>query len=195
MNETLAKIARKLKDELDIKRYDHTIGVMHTAGCLAMRYGESLDRALLAGLLHDCAKCIPHTEKIKLCRKNDINISETELKNPGLLHAKVGALLASKKYHVNDEEILQAITFHTTGRPAMTLLEKIIYIADYIEPGRDMAPNLPKVRELAFKDIEECLYVILKDSLDYLKNRGIPLDPMTENTFMYYNGLKDKTDK
>ena len=94
MTETILKMQKKVKRYLDKDRYDHTIGVMHTAGCLAMRYGANLEQALTAGLLHDCAKCVPADEKIKLCEKNHIEISDAEYKNPGLLHAKLGAFFA-----------------------------------------------------------------------------------------------------
>ncbi|MDY5845133.1 MAG: bis(5'-nucleosyl)-tetraphosphatase (symmetrical) YqeK [Bariatricus sp.] len=191
MTETLIKMRKKLKGELDKERYDHTIGVMHTAGCMAMRYGADLDAALTAGLLHDCAKCIPNDKKIEMCNKYHINISAAELSNPGLLHSKLGAYIAWKKYRIEDEEILHAIASHTTGRPAMTLLEKIIYIADFIEPGRSEAPNLPAVRELAFVDIDKCLYKILEDSLAYLEKKGVAIDPMTEKTFLYYKELQN----
>ena len=87
---------------------------------------------------------------------------------------------------MEDYEVLCAIESHTTGKPAMTLLEKIIYIADYIEPGRDELPNMAEVRRLAFRDIDECLRQMLKDSLAYLKSRNLPIDKMTEKTYYYY---------
>lgn len=189
--ETILKMQKKVKRYLDKDRYDHTIGVMHTAGCLAMRYGANLEQALTAGLLHDCAKCVLADEKIKLCEKNHIEISDAEYKNPGLLHAKLGAFFARKKYGIENEEILRSIESHTTGRPNMSLLDKIIYIADYIEPGRDVAPNLPEVRALAFVDIDACLYRILEDTLAYLAEKGATLDPATEETFLYYKNLKN----
>ena len=179
-----------MKNELDHDRYEHTIGVMHTAACLAMRYEEDMDRALLAGLLHDCAKCIPAEEKIKMCKKNHIEIAEAEKDNPGLLHAKLGAFLAKEKYGITDESILRAIRFHTTGCPEMTLLDEIIYIADYIEAGRKPLPNLAEVRKLAFCDLDACLYRILEDSLVYLKSKGSVVDPMTEKTYLYYKSIK-----
>ena len=189
MTETLMKMRKKLKGDLDKERYEHTIGVMHTSGCLAMRYGYDLDQALTAGLSHDCAKCIPNEKKIEMCKKYHLQISAAELANPGLLHAKLGAYVAWKKFQIEDEEILRAIASHTTGRPAMSLLDKIIYIADFIEPGRTEAPNLPAVRKLAFCDIDACLYRILEDSLSYLENKGVTVDPMTEKTFLYYRDL------
>ena len=190
MTEQILKLQKKMKNELDHDRYEHTIGVMHTAACLAMRYEEDMDRALLAGLLHDCAKCIPAEEKIKMCKKNHIEIAEAEKDNPGLLHAKLVAFLAKEKYGITDESILRAIRFHTTGCPEMTLLDKIIYIADYIEAGRKPLTNLAEVRKLAFCDLDACLYRILEDSLVYLKSKGSVVDPMTEKTYLYYKSIK-----
>ena len=190
MTEQIVKLQKKLKSELDRDRYEHTIGVMHTAACLAMRYDEDLERALLAGLLHDCAKCIPSEEKLKMCKKNHIEISEAERANTGLLHAKLGAFIAKEKYGITDEGILQAIRVHTTGCPEMTLLDKIVYIADYIEAGRKKLPNHAEVRKLAFCDLDDCLYRILEDSLVYLESKGSVVDPMTEKTYLYYKGIK-----
>lgn len=189
MTESLTKLCKKMKHELDAPRYAHTLGVMHTAGCLAMRYGADLESALTAGLLHDCAKCLPDEEKIRLCKKYSLEISGAEYANPGLLHAKLGAYLAEKKYQIKDRAVLRAIASHTTGRPEMSLLDKIIYIADFIEPGREEAPNLPVVRDLAFRDIDACLYRILEDTLVYLKKKGVPIDPMTERTWQYYREI------
>ena len=186
MNEQIKRMQQKLKKHLDEDRYEHTLGVMYTAGALAMRYQENIRSALIAGLLHDCAKCIPTNKKFKMCSKYHLEVSETERSNPSLLHAKLGAYLAEKKYHVRDEAILSAITFHTTGKPAMSLLEKIVYVADYIEPGRRELPNMAEIRRLAFENIDECIYQILQDSLNYLNTRNITVDPMTEKTCQYY---------
>ena len=186
MNRKIRKMQKKLKPHLDKDRYAHTLGVMYTAAALAMCHGADIDQALTAGLLHDCAKCIPGEMKIRLCSRYHLNVSETEQKNPSLLHAKLGAFLAAKKYHDRDTDILNAISFHTTGRPRMSILEKIVYIADYMEPGREELPNMAEVRKLAFQDLEECLYRILKDSLVYLKSKDMTIDPMTEKAYLYY---------
>lgn len=178
--------------ELDTERYEHTLGVMYTAASMAMRYDEDVEKALLAGLLHDCAKCISGENKIKLCNKYHLSVSEVEKKNPSLLHAKLGAFLAAKKYHIKDKDVINAIASHTTGCPNMTLLDKIIYIADYIEPGRKELPNMAEVRKLAFTDINECLYRILEDSLVYLNSKNISVDPMTEKTYLYYRNKLNK---
>ena len=183
------KIREQMKESLDNKRYEHTLGVAYTACCLAMRYDYDVQDAMLAGLLHDCAKDLSDKKKLSICDKNEIFVSKAEEKNPSLLHAKVGAHLASSKYDVENEEILNAIRFHTTGRPAMTLLEKIIYIADYIEPNRKQAPNLDIVRSLAFQDIDKALMKILSDTLIYLKECNEEIDPLTQETYEYYKNL------
>ncbi len=180
------KIREQMKETLDGKRYEHTLGVAYTASCLAMRYDCNVQDAMIGGLLHDCAKCLSDKKRLSICEKNNISVSKTEEKNPSLLHAKVGAYLAATKYDINNEEILNAIRFHTTGRPAMSLLEKIIYIADYIEPNRKQAPNLDIVRCLAFKDIDEALVKILSDTLEYLQQCNEEMDPLTQETYEYY---------
>lgn len=182
----LKKIKKKLKNELDESRYEHTIGVMDTAACLAMRYGADLTQALVAGLLHDCAKCIPNDKKLKLCRKNGIEVTPFEEKAPFLLHAKLGAWMAEHEYHVSDPAILSAIACHTTGKPDMSLLDKIVFIADYIEPGRNKAPGLPEIRRLSFTDIDQALIRILSDTLDYLASSNDPIDLATQNVLDYY---------
>ena len=146
--------------------------------------------AQVAGLLHDCAKCIPADEKIRMCKEHEIPVTDIEYANPGLLHAKLGAYLAEEKYGILDPVILDAIRYHTTGRPEMTLMDKIIYISDYMEPGRKELPNMNDVRYLAFHDIDACLYRILHDSLEYLNSTGKPLDPMTAETCQYYENKR-----
>ena len=180
------KIRKQLVKALDSKRFEHTQGVAYTSAALAMRYGEDIQKAELAGLLHDCAKCLDNDKKVQICKKHNIEISEAEQRNPFLLHAKVGGFLAKSKYKVDDEEIIDAVLYHTTGRPGMSLLEKIVYIADYIEPGRNHAPNLDEVRKLSFQDIDEALLRILEDILVHLKDSKKEIDPMTQMTYEFY---------
>ena len=192
VNDEILYIRRRLKKKMDEDRFEHTIGVAYTSVCLAMRYGEDLHKAELAGLLHDCAKCIPNKKKLKMCSQHHISVSEFEQEHPFLLHAKLGAYVAKAKYDVTDENILSAITWHTTGKPEMTLLEKIVYIADYIEPKRDKAPNLAIVRKLAFQDLDECMYKILGDTLAYLEENPKDIDNATKDAFLYYRDLHMK---
>ncbi|MCL2718448.1 MAG: bis(5'-nucleosyl)-tetraphosphatase (symmetrical) YqeK [Lachnospiraceae bacterium] len=180
------KIRRSVEKTLDPKRYEHTLGVAYTAAALAMRYGADICKAQIAGLLHDCAKCVDHHKKIAICEKNNIEINNIERANPFLLHAKVGSYIATDKHNIADEDIIQAILNHTTGRPAMSLLEKIVYVADYIEPNRLKAPNLTLIRAEAFNDIDKALMLILKDTLVYLDSLNSDIDPKTRQTYEYY---------
>lgn len=180
-------ITRDLKKTLDENRYEHTLGVAYTAAALAMRYDYDIDKAKIAGLLHDSAKCIPTDKKIAMCQKYNIHTTTVELNNPFLLHAKLGAFLAMKKYKIHDEDIISAILNHTTGKPDMGFLDKIIYVADYIEPKRDKAPRLKEIRQMAFVDLDKAVCMILEDTLKYLANTDGEIDPVTQKTFDYYN--------
>ena len=181
------EIEKQLKKELDKERFTHTMGVMYTAAALAMAHGADMNQALYAGLLHDCAKCIPNEEKLSLCEKYQISISDAKRKSPSLLHAKLGAYFAKSIYGIEDEVILHAIKVHTTGEPGMNLLDKIIYIADYIEPNRDQAPNLTAIRKLAFQDLDKTMEKILSDTLQYLTEKGGEIDPLTNETYQYFH--------
>lgn len=183
------KITKELESNLDSKRFEHTLGVAYTAASMAMAYGMDVKTAQLAGLLHDCAKAYSDEKKLSLCEKYGLTISDVERENPGLLHAKLGSYLAKKKYDVEDQDVLNAIEFHTTGRPDMSCLEQIVFIADYIEPSRKPLPDIDTVRKLAFTDLDKCMYKILKDTLDYLGTGNKAVDPMTQKTFDFYSKL------
>ena len=187
----ILKLKKSLKKSLDLKRYEHTLGVAYTATALAMCYGANIKQAEIAGLLHDCAKSIDNDKKLSLCEKFNIQINDVERKNPFLLHAKLGSFYAMKKYGIRDKEIINAILNHTTGRPEMSLIEKIIFVADYIEPNRKQAPNLLQIRKLAFHNLDHALLIILEDTLKYLSATETDIDPMTKKTFEYYKTVLD----
>lgn len=182
----------KVRQMQSDSRYKHTLGVMDTAVNLAKYYQEDQDKARIAGLLHDCAKGFSGQKQLELCEKYGLPITEAEKANPTLLHAKLGAYFAEKDYGITDEEILDSIRWHTTGRPKMTKLDKIIYIADYIEPNRNKASNLDEIRLLATSDLDECLFAILEASLEYLQTKSEVIDPMTEKTYLYYKEFLKK---
>lgn len=188
----LRKLRKKIEKVQDAKRFEHTLGVEYTAAALAMCHDASVADARLAGLLHDCAKCFSDEKRLSICKKHHISVTDIEKRNPFLLHAKVGAYLAKEKYGVEKEDILNAVLYHTTGREGMSLLEKIIFVADYIEPGRKQAPNLPEIRQLAFRDLDGAMLKILEDTLHYLRNGGGEVDPMTEITWRYYKEEAEK---
>ena len=187
--EKLDKEVRKLMDE---KRYLHTQGVRYTAAALAMAHGQDMEKAQIAGLLHDSAKQLPDDRKLKLCQKYGIEISPIERKNLFLLHAKLGSCLAREKFGVDDQDILSSIRWHTTGRPEMTVMEQIIFIADYIEPLRNKSDILPVVRRLAYTDLDITCYLILKNTLDYLGDDPDAIDPMTAEACRFYQKINEK---
>ena len=186
MNEKIVKLQRKIQKKLDEYRYEHTLGVMYTSGALAMRHEVDLDEALLAGLLHDCAKCYSDDKKFELCEKYNVVLTDMEQQNTALIHAKLGAVLAKEKYGVESEDVCQAIATHTTGAPAMSKLQQIVFIADYIEPHRDRAGRLDEIRYAAFESLDLACEMILTDTLNYLSDSPKLVDPMTKETYDYY---------
>lgn len=189
VNMDIVEIQNRLIKKLSEHRYTHTMGVQYTSICLAMKYECDLRKAQMAGLLHDCAKYLDAEKLLKICKKNDIPVTEIEHKSPYLLHGKVGAHFAMKKYGVEDEDILNAIRFHTTGKPDMSLLEKIVFVADYIEPGRTNAPNLSYLRKLSFENLDEAVFEILAQTLSFLEKKKQNIDQHTVETYQFYKDL------
>lgn len=179
-NEALKIVKVQLTDH----RYQHTIGVMETAIALAKKYGADEKKAEIAAIFHDYAKFRPKEEMKKII---------TEVKMPAILldynselwHAPVGAFLVEKEVGIKDKDILEAIRYHTSGRKGMTLLEKIIYLADYIEPGRHF-PGVDEVRELAQEDLNLALIKSVQNTIIFLMKKNQAVFP---ETFEAYNDL------
>lgn len=184
--ECMKMLCAKMEKILDKKRFQHTLSVAGTASCMAMRFGCDPYMAYIAGLLHDNAKCLSDEKKLSLCDKYGISVNKAEKSNPDLLHAKLGSYLAEKKYGIHDAQILSAITYHTTGKPGMTDLEKIIYIADYIEIYRKTLPRMEEARRLAFMDLDRCMLCILESTLSFLQHKNASIDSITLETYDYY---------
>ncbi len=184
--EITQKLRKQLEKELKPDRFEHTMGVAYTASSMAFLYGADVQKALIAGFLHDCAKSMSHEEQVKVCEKNNIEMTEVERKNHSLLHAKVGMFLAQRDYDIHDEDVLNAIRWHTTGRENMSLLEKIVYISDFIEPNRKPLENMTQIRKEAFTDIDRCLAHILHDSVVYLQTIGKETDDATMKAYQFY---------
>lgn len=181
------QIRENLKLHLKQSRFLHSIGVQEVSHDLALIYGCDTKKAITAGILHDCAKNLTDEELLQACKKYHLPITAIEEKCVFLLHAKVGAALAKDRYDISDEEILNAITYHTTGRPGMTLLEKIVFTADYIEPYRRPLPRINEIREVAYRDLDLAVYMILENILNYLN--GSDIDALTVETYDYYKKL------
>lgn len=179
-------LEQKLQSSLTPSRYRHTLGVAYTACALAMRYGADLNAARRAGLLHDCAKCMSNSEMRQMANQKKIAITPFELEHPALLHSKLGVYVARDTYGITDVSILEAIRWHTTGKPDMSLLQSIIFTADYIEPNRDKAPRLPELRRTAFIDLDRCVYEILCDTAAYLSKNPKSMDTMTLKALEFY---------
>lgn len=170
-----------VKEQLTDHRYQHTIGVMETAISLAERYGANEEKAEKAAIFHDYAKFRPKEEMKQIIIEQGMP-SELLLYNSELWHAPVGAFLVQKEVGIEDEEILDAIRFHTSGRVNMTLLEKVIYLADYIEPGRHF-PGVEEVREMAKENLEQALIKSIQNTILFLMKKGQPVFPATFHTY------------
>ena len=171
------KIEYKLKKELDRQRFEHTLGVEQTAREMARVFGENEEKAALAGLLHDCAKCMPLSQMVKAAKHADVDPVMKESK--ALMHAVAGRCVAQSVYSVQDEDVLGAIRWHTTGHANMTRLEKIIYLADVIEPNRKPYPGLEALRAQCMQDLDGAMHTALRMSLEHVKEQGKTLHPDT----------------
>lgn len=185
-NYDIKTIKKELQKELEPKRYEHTIGVASTSFSLALRYGADAEKAYVAGLLHDCAKCYSNDKSMTLCKKYGIKLSKFEKENPALIHSKLGAVVAREKYGINDEEIISSIKYHTTGKADMTLLEKIVFSADYMEPNRKTIPGLEEIRNTIFLDLDKAIYLILNNTLQHLDNKEMLIHPDSQEALNYY---------
>jgi len=181
-------IQQKLQKALKPERYMHTLGVAYLSASLAMCHGVSHRDALIAGLLHDCAKNYPEDFMLSECMKLGISISEQEQHMPQLIHAAYGAYLAATDYHISQEDIILAIRNHTLGRPEMTPLEQIVYLADYLEPERNhpTVPVLDEIRKTAFQNLDEAVVLVSENSIRYFEKTGKETDPMVYRVNQYY---------
>ena len=166
----------RLKGMLNHKRYEHSLGVMNTAVQLAAIHGADVERAALAGLMHDCARGVPGDTLLLMAQEFDLPMHEVDLALPVLLHAPVGAQLARRDFGVQDEVVLQAIAVHTLGDEHMTLLDKVLFVADKVEPGRYFQ-NVDKLRALAERDIDQALLNCYDLSVSYALRLGDQVHP------------------
>jgi len=183
-------IAEVVKASMSSSRYKHTIGVAETAVELAALYRADCSKAETAALLHDIAREAGDTELLKLCRERNIEVDEIEKDTVGLLHGKVAASIAHERFGVSDEEVLNAIRFHTTGRRYMTLLDKIIFIADMVEPGRNF-PGVEELRQLTIKDLDRAVVAGIDSTIRFVIERGLVIHPNSieaRNTLLGYGG-------
>ena len=180
---TRAEMLKKLKKTLDTQRYAHTLGVEETALQMARTFGVDEQKASLAGLLHDCAKCCSLQEMAAYVQNDSIakTVDDSMRSSRALMHGPAGAARARKEYGVSDPEVLGAIRYHTTGCASMSDLDKIIYLADMIEPGRKEYPGLAEVRALCKTDLNGAMRLALSQSAEYVSDNHQALHPDTQN--------------
>ena len=180
----LTWLRRQVIPMLSSQRIAHTAGCEHEAVQLAKLWGEDPEKAAVAGILHDSTKNLSYDEQLILCDKYGIILDNAQRENPKLLHAITGAALAKDRFGVS-EEISQAIRWHTTGKPDMNTLEKIIYLADYIEPTRDFE-GVEQLRELAYEDLDKALALGLEMSLEELRRQNVEPHRDTVEACLWY---------
>lgn len=167
-----------LQAHLTKERYIHSLSVAEEAARLAGRLGADRNKAFLAGLIHDCAKDMPPQDLLNEAAKFDIIPNMAEKMNPDLLHGPIGAVYCRTVFGIEDPEISRAIELHTTGGPEMTLLDKIIYLADYVEPGRKFS-GVEQVRALLQTDVDDALLAAIDNTLVYVIRRGFIVHPLS----------------
>ena len=178
-------IIKQLADMLSGNRFEHTMRVEQIAKKLARHHRISTTKASTAALLHDYARKHSPKTLLKLAKKYKLKVSPLEKRQPKLLHAKLSAILARLDFGITDPGILSAISKHTLGSPAMTKLEKIIYIADHVEVGRQHK-DTDKIRRLAFKNLDQAVIAVATNMLEYLLSKGQTISPGTLVTLNYY---------
>ena len=173
------KIKNYLQGMLSPKRYQHPLGVSEEAVRLARHYGADEEKAYLAGLVHDCGKEVEPKEAAGILKERyGITADAMSLQMPRLLHGPLGACMAQSEFDIYDPEVLDAIRYHTTGKANMSLLSKIIYIADYIEPGRDFE-GVDELRELTYRDMDAAIIQGIDFTICDLIEQGKTIHPDT----------------
>ncbi len=160
-----------LQENLSVGRFKHSLGVQISAERLAKMYGADIVKAGIAGLIHDCAKEMDKKEMLDICKKNGCDIDYVLEANPALLHGAAGAIIAREVMEVQDEDILNSIKNHTIGKKDMSLLEKVIYLADYIEPSRNFS-GVEDLRSAVFRSLDEALILSFDKTIEVVISRG-----------------------
>ncbi len=184
-NEQLEQVVISL---LKPSRVAHVLGCRDTAAALAERWGAVEQDAIRAGLLHDITKALDSSLQLTLCREYGIILDEFSGRNPKTLHALTGSLVAQRIFGEN-QAVVSAIRSHTTGKANMNTLEKIIYVADYMEPNRDFE-GVETLRRLAFSNLDEALKLGLEMTLSMLKEQGREISPESQEALEFLNQKK-----
>lgn len=185
----------RLRQALSDRRLQHSLLVAHTARGLAKKHGIDPEQAALAGLLHDCAKCMPLGTMQSIARENRLLLDKETLQSENLLHGPVGAVVAERDFGVSDPNILSAIRCHTTGKVGMLPLDMIVFLSDKIEPSRRSYPALEVVRELAQTDLAAAMRYSLESTLVYVRQQKTTPHPTTQRVADWLRRIEHKTDQ
>ncbi|MCX7970739.1 MAG: bis(5'-nucleosyl)-tetraphosphatase (symmetrical) YqeK [Negativicutes bacterium] len=178
-NEFLERVKDRVKERLSWPRFRHSLGVLVFAVRLADRWGADRNKAMLAAMVHDYARELGREKLISIAGRLRIHLDKWERQSAGLMHARVGAALVREELAIEDQEILSAVARHTTGSPNMSLLDKVIFLADSLEPGREF-DGVDRLRQLAERDIDKATLFTLDRSIAYvLEKKGEFLHPAT----------------
>lgn len=167
-----------VQGRLTPSRLEHTCGVVQAATALARRFGADEEKAGLAAILHDAAKNLGGPQLLSLAHQEGIIVDIVQQQAPDLLHGPVAAALARRELNERDESVLRAVAIHTTGAPGMSTLDKIVYLADYIEPGRSF-PGVERLRQAAERSLDEAVLLAMDGTLRYVVDRGWLIHPLT----------------
>lgn len=181
-----------LKKKLTTKRLAHTQGTADEAVRLAQCHGGDPYKAYITALLHDCAKDYSQDEKKKLCKKYGIKIDNIMKRQMDLTHSFIGGSMAKKDFGITDQDMLSAICYHTTGRKNMSLLEKIIYVADCIEPNREPYPGLADIRTAAYTDLDKAIRISLQNTIRYNKDKKRLIHPLSIEALEWLENIPKK---
>jgi predicted HD superfamily hydrolase involved in NAD metabolism len=183
----LETLIQELKGMLSEKRYNHSIRVMKTCEELATIYLGDIEKCKLAGLLHDCAREIPKDKLLEMASSEGLELGVVEQCQPDLIHSHISAIIARDSFGIDDAEVLSAIRCHTTGKENMSLIDKILFVSDFIEPDRNFS-GVDEIRRMAYNDLDDALYMVFKSIIMYVVEQGNMLHPNTVNALNWILG-------
>lgn len=185
---TYEQAEKMVRETLSEKRYQHSQNVKNMAVSLAKKYGEDPEKAAMAAILHDSVKERPKAELLRILEENAIIAKDAKNSPPPVWHGPCAAILAKTQWGIEDEDIFHAIWCHTTGRPNMTKLDKILYISDMISAERDY-PEVEELRMLAQKNLDEAVITAVRYNVRWIQQTGKPVDPMSLKTLEYFESM------
>lgn len=188
----ILSIEKDISKNLSTKRYYHSLAVAGMASGIAMKYNINTKKAYVAGLLHDYAKEYDSELILDIANKNNIQLSLVEQKSPTIIHGKISAIKAKEIFNIEDEDLLNSLRYHTSGRLGMSDLEKIIFLADYLEPHRKDFEGINIIKNEIYNNLDYAMYFAQCDLLEHLKAKNKPILESTPDVINYYKSIYKK---